>query len=180
MNSEMIVLKAQWIDTILGTMLAIADDSVLYLLEFTHRRNLKKELENFRTRSYELTLGDSLPIDLIKKELTSYFQGELTKFNTPYKVFGSQFQQQVWQALCTIPFGETRSYKEQAIYLNKPNSCRAVANANGANQLAIIIPCHRVIASDGTLGGYAGGVAAKQWLLEHEKLVAKKSSLVLR
>lgn len=81
-----------------------------------------------------------MPIDLINKELISYFKGELKRFNTPYKVFGSQFQQEVWQALCAIPYGETISYKEQAVYLNKPNSYRAAANANGANQLAIIIP----------------------------------------
>ena len=84
-------------------------------------------------------------------------------------MFGSPFQRQVWQVLCGIPYGETRSYAEEAISMGKPSAYRAVANANGANQLAIIIPCHRVIASDGTLGGYGGGIAVKQWLLEHEK-----------
>ena len=84
-------------------------------------------------------------------------------------MFGSPFQRQVWQVLCGIPYGETRSYAEEAMYMGKPSAYRAVANANGANQLAIIIPCHRVIASDGTLGGYGGGIAVKQWLLEHEK-----------
>lgn len=172
-NRKTIVLKAQWLDTILGQMLAISDDSILYLLEFVHRRGLKKEIEKLRARGYAIIPGDALPIDSIKKELTSYFKGELKKFNTPYKVFGSQFQQQVWQALCAIPYGETRSYKEQAISLNKPNSYRAVANANGVNQLAIIIPCHRIIASDGKLGGYGGGITVKQWLLEHEKSFSK-------
>lgn len=149
------------------------DDSVLYLLEFVHRRGLEKEIEKLRARGYGIIPGDALPIDSIKKELTSYFKGELKKINTPYKVFGSQLQQQVWQALFSIPYGETRSYKEQAISLNKPNSYRSVANANGANQLAIIIPCHRIIASDGTLGGYGGGIAVKQWLLELEKSFSK-------
>ncbi len=169
-NHKAVILKAQWIDTILGSMLAISDDSHLYLLEFIHRRGLQKEIEKLRSRGYVITLGDSLPIDTIKSELTSYFKGQLTNFTTPYKILGSDFQQQVWKILCKIPYGETRSYKAQAISLNKPNSYRAVANANGANQLAIIIPCHRIIASDGTLGGYGGGIAVKQWLLDHEKL----------
>ena len=82
---------------------------------------------------------------------------------------GSPFQQQVWLALQTIPHGQTCSYQELAVQIGRPSSCRAVANANGANQIAIVIPCHRVINTGGALGGYGGGVSRKQWLLSHEK-----------
>ncbi len=82
---------------------------------------------------------------------------------------GSPFQKQVWKALQQIPHGQTCSYADLAAAIGKPTACRAVANANGANQLAIVIPCHRVINSDGKLGGYGGGVSKKQWLIDHEK-----------
>lgn len=168
-NQQTVILKAAWLDTALGPMLAIADDTHLYLLEFITRRGLEKEIERLRARGFAIIPGNTLPIDSIKQELDAYFAGTLTRFMAPYRVFGSPFQQKVWQILCTIPYGETRSYREQAVLLGHPNAFRAVANANGANQLAIIIPCHRIIASDGTLGGYGGGLAVKQWLLEHEK-----------
>lgn len=168
-DKKTIILKGAWIDTILGPMLAIADDESLYLLEFVTRRGLEREVERLRHRGFVIIPGNAPPLTSIESELKTYFEGSLTQFKTPYRVFGSLFQQQVWQALCQIPYGETRSYAKQSISLGKPNSYRAVANANGANQLAIIIPCHRVIASDGTLGGYGGGLAVKQWLIEHEK-----------
>ena len=163
------VLKAAWIDTVLGPMIAISDETALYLLEFLTRRWLEKEVERLRERGFAIIPGSTAPIQSIMKELTAYFSGTLTQFKTPYRVFGSPFQQTVWQALCEIPYGETKSYREQAIDLGRPSAYRAVANANGANQLTIIIPCHRIISSDGTLGGYGGGLAVKQWLLEHEK-----------
>lgn len=168
-SHQSIVLKAAWIDTVLGPMLAISDDNSLYLLEFVTRCGLEKEIERLRARGFAIIPGNTSPIQSITEELTDYFSGKLTQFKTPYRVFGSQFQQEVWQALCKIPYGQTKSYLEQAIDLGRPNSYRAVANANGANQLAIIIPCHRIIASDGTLGGYGGGLAVKKWLLENEK-----------
>jgi AraC family transcriptional regulator, regulatory protein of adaptative response / methylated-DNA-[protein]-cysteine methyltransferase len=163
------LLMAKWIDTVLGPMVAIADDEALYLLEFMTRRGLAREIERLRKRGFAIIPGESRPLQWIESELASYFDGKLTQFKTPYRVFGSEFQQQVWNALCQIHFGETRSYRDQARSLNKPTAYRAVANANGANQLAIIIPCHRIINSDGTLGGYGGGTVIKQWLLEHEQ-----------
>lgn len=168
-SQQTIVLKSAWIDTILGPMLTISDDNVLYLLEFATRRGLEKEIERFRARGYVINPGNTLANQLITQELADYFSGKLKKFKTSYRMFGSQFQQEVWQALSKIAYGQTKSYLEQSIDLGRPNSYRAVANANGANQLAIIIPCHRIIASDGTLGGYGGGLAVKKWLLDHEK-----------
>ena len=168
-HHQAIILKAKWIDTVLGPILAIGDDEALYLLEFVKRRGLEREVERLRKRGFAIIPGESLSLQLIESELAAYFEGKLTQFKTPYRVFGSEFQQQVWNALCQVSYGKTRSYREQAISLNKPTAYRAVANANGANQLAIIIPCHRIISSDGSLGGYGGGIAVKQWLLEHEQ-----------
>lgn len=169
-NKQTTILKSTWIDTVLGPMVAIADEDALYLLEFVTRRGLEREVERLRKRGFAIVPGSNAPLEMIASELTAYFNGKLFQFKTPYRVFGSCFQQQVWEALCQIPYGETRSYAEQSISLGKPKAYRAVANANGANQLAIIIPCHRIIASDGTLGGYGGGLSVKQWLLDHEQL----------
>ena len=101
-------------------------------------------------------------------KLKSYFEGKLKKFETPLFLLGSPFQKKVWQALLKIPYGTTRSYAAQAVSMSEPKATRAVANANGANQLAIVIPCHRIINSNGALGGYGGGIARKEWLLQHE------------
>ncbi len=166
---EAMILKTARIDTVLGPMIAISDDTSLYLLEFVTRRGLEREVERLRHRGFAMVPGNALPLTSIETELAAYFEGKLTQFKTPCRTFGSPFQQLVWQVLCQIPYSETRSYAEQSICLGKPSAYRAVANANGANQLAIIIPCHRVIASDGSLGGYGAGLAVKQWLIEHEK-----------
>ncbi len=167
--------KASWLDTPLGPMLAIADDHGLYLLEFVNRRGLEREIERFRSRVKAIILPEENAIIFsIKQELERYFQGRLTHFKTPIHLLGSPFQQSVWRVLQSIPYGETRSYQQQAENLRKPKAYRAVANANGANQLAIIIPCHRIINSNGELGGYGGGVARKQWLIEHENKWALK------
>ena len=164
------VLKASWLDTPLGPMVAIASDDALYLLEFFDRRGLEREVERLRQRTQSAIIpGTSAPIVSIERELNAWFDGTLRTFKTPLFLLGSPFQKSVWEALCRIPYGETRSYLEQAATIGSPSACRAVASANGANQLAIIIPCHRIIKSDGALGGYAGGIARKQWLIDHEK-----------
>lgn len=169
MDKHLRTLKIAYLNTRLGPMLAIADETLLYLLEFITRRNLDRKMEDLKQRGYTLITGSSPPISSIETELNDYFAGKLKVFKTPYRVFGSLFQQQVWKELCRIPYGETRSYAAQSSALGKPNAYRPVANANGANQLAIIVPCHRVIASDGTLGGYGGGLEVKEWLIHHEK-----------
>jgi AraC family transcriptional regulator of adaptative response/methylated-DNA-[protein]-cysteine methyltransferase len=174
-HQKVTVLKASWLDTRLGPMLAIADEEALYLLEFLDRRGLEREIERLRRRiNAAIIPGKTTPIESIEKELLAYFEGTLKTFKTPIFLLGSPFQQSVWHALCQIPYGSTKSYAEQAEALGKPTATRAVANANGANQLAIIIPCHRIITSSGDLGGYGGGIARKQWLLQHEKAHANK------
>ena len=164
------ILKSSWLDTPLGPMLVVSDEDGLYLLEFVERRGLEREIERLRIKTKSAIIpGRTAAIDLIEEELLSYFVGKLKIFKTPIHTLGSPFQKMVWQELINIPYGEIRSYLAQANAIGKPTSFRAVANANGANQLAIIIPCHRIINSNGELGGYGGGIARKQWLINMEK-----------
>lgn len=164
------VLFASWLDTVLGPMLIIADDEMLYLLEFVDRRGLEREVERLRQRlKMGIIPGRTKITEQIEQELADYFQGKSCIFKTPYYLLGSPFEKTVWQALLAIPNGETRSYLEVAKTIGNKNAFRAVANANGKNQLAILVPCHRVINTNGELGGYGGGISRKQWLLEHEK-----------
>jgi O-6-methylguanine DNA methyltransferase len=102
------------------------------------------------------------------QELERYFAGEHIAFTCPLDLHGTPFQRAVWQALCTIPYGETRSYADIARMIGRPTACRAVGAANGANPVAIIVPCHRVIGSSGDLTGYGGGLDTKAWLLQLE------------
>lgn len=168
-NGHRTILKASWIDTKLGPMIAIADEAGLYLLEFVDRRGLEREVERLRLKTKAAIIpGATDPIKSITLELESYFEGKLKEFNTPLHLLGSPFQKLVWDELIRIPYGHTRSYMAQAEAIGKSTAYRAVANANGANQLAIVIPCHRIINSNGDLGGYGGGITRKQWLIEHE------------
>lgn len=163
------ILKASWIDTRVGPMVAIADEDKLYLLEFVDRRGLEKEIEVLRMKTRSAIIpGKTRSIESIERELDLYFKGELTEFHTPVRLIGTPFQLMVWERLKQIPSGKTRSYTDIAREIGKPTAVRAVARANGSNQLALIIPCHRVILSDGSTGGYAGGPARKKWLLELE------------
>jgi AraC family transcriptional regulator of adaptative response/methylated-DNA-[protein]-cysteine methyltransferase len=157
-------------ETVLGPMIAIADEQALYLLEFMERRGLKREIEKLHSR-YKATItpGKTNILDMIGAEITDYFAGKIKTFTTPIHFLGSPFQKMAWNQLQNIPYGETKSYAEQATSIGKPKSYRAVANANGANQLCIIVPCHRIINSNGALGGYGGGISRKKWLLEHEQ-----------
>lgn len=108
----------------------------------------------------------------IAAQLAAYFAGELTSFDIPLDPVGTEFQRRVWNGLRAIPFGQTRSYAQLAASIGNARACRAVGLANGRNPIAIVIPCHRVIAADGTLGGYGGGLARKTFLLELERRVA--------
>ena len=151
-------------------MLAVAGDDKLYLLEFTDRRGLEREVERLRQKlSAAVVPVRTKVIVTIEQELRAYFAGTLERFTVPLAYLGTPFQRSVWQVLQTIPPGETRSYAEIARDLGKPTAVRVVARANGANQLALVVPCHRVVNSDGKLGGYGGGRARKAWLLEHER-----------
>ena len=107
-------------------------------------------------------------IEKLAQALTDYFYVGVQTFQIPCIYTGTPFQIAVWEQLATIPYGSTPSYTDIATHIGRPTAVRAVANANGANRLAILRPCHRVIHKDGTLGGYNGGIERKKWLLEHE------------
>lgn len=111
--------------------------------------------------------------ELIKKaktQLQEYFSGRRKDFDLPLKPSGTAFQQAVWQALCSIPYGETRSYKDIASQIGNPKACRAVGMANNRNPIAIVVPCHRVIGANGEMVGYAGGLSVKEHLLQLERV----------
>ncbi len=106
--------------------------------------------------------------DLVHSQLLAYFAGNRSAFDFPYELQGTDFQKQVWQALCEIPYGETRSYGDIAQAIGNPKACRAVGMANNKNPIQIVVPCHRVVGANGNLVGYAGGLSMKQKLLDLE------------
>lgn len=157
------------LETPLGPMLAAADDTGLVLLEFSDRRMLETELNDIEHRlAAQLLPGDHEHLRTVERELTEYFAGQRQSFEVPLHLVGTEFQKSVWRVLLDIPYGETRSYRAQAQALGRPTAVRAVASANGYNHIAIVIPCHRVIGSNGHLTGYGGGLARKRWLLQLE------------
>lgn len=169
------LLRADWIETPIGPMMAIADSHALHLLEFAERKALPAEIRKLQTFTGSgIVMGRHPPIDEIEQELKAYFAGEDLGFRTRIAGHGSPFQRQVWEALRTIPVGVSRTYGSIAAELNLPSSTRAVAGANGANQIAIVIPCHRLVGADGSLTGYGGGLWRKRWLLEHERRMAAR------
>src|SRR3954462_3521158 len=163
------LLTAAWIETPLGPMLAIGGDAGLELLEFVDRRALETELRELRrSLGSAIVHGDHPILRQTRNELSEYFDRRRREFTMPLNQRGSEFQLKAWRALCRIPYGETRSYSEMARAVGSPAAVRAIGRVNGQNRIAIIVPCHRVIRSDGTLCGYGGGRWRKQWLLEHE------------
>jgi AraC family transcriptional regulator of adaptative response/methylated-DNA-[protein]-cysteine methyltransferase len=167
-------LKAAWLDTPLGPMMAIADEDALYVLEFVDRRGLELEIDRLRKKLKSAIIpGRTDPIISIEHELKLYFAGKLTEFKTPLFYIGTPFQKRVWDELQKIPYGETRSYADVAVAIGRPTAYRAVARANGTNQMAIVIPCHRVINSSGEMGGYGGGLHRKKWMLDLENKAKK-------
>jgi AraC family transcriptional regulator of adaptative response/methylated-DNA-[protein]-cysteine methyltransferase len=151
-------------------MLAVADDRGLLMCEFRERPPLRRQLERVEAicggRPED---GPHEILDQTKCELGEYFLGQRERFTVPLVLDGRPFQTSVWRELLEIPFGTTTSYDSIARRLAKPGAARAVGRANGDNRIAIIVPCHRVIAANGSLSGYGGGRHRKRWLLTHEK-----------
>jgi len=163
-------LFIEWISTPLGPMFAVCDDTHLYMLEFTVRKNMDRGFERLRKAHKRAVIpGRTKITEQIDVELKAYFDGNLTEFKTPLAPTGTAFQNKVWRALIDIPYGTSCSYSDLAIAVNNEKAVRAVASSNANNGLALIIPCHRVIAKGGGLGGYAGGLDKKEWLLNHER-----------
>ncbi len=171
-SKEQKIVHLKRIETPLGTMIACATLDGICMLEFSDRKALPTELKQIST-FFNATIiqGENPHFNILEKELEEYFKGELKEFKVPLAPVGTDFQKQVWEVLRGIPYGTTRSYQEQALILGNPKAVRAVANANGLNKISIIIPCHRVIGSDGKLTGYGGGIWRKQKLLELEKAI---------
>jgi AraC family transcriptional regulator, regulatory protein of adaptative response / methylated-DNA-[protein]-cysteine methyltransferase len=168
-SNEHGVLHSQEVHTPLGAMFAVADDRGLVLCEFADRPMLPTQLERIQA----ICGGTPAPsphqfLDQTQRELDEYFAGTRREFTIPLVLDGTQFQSSVWNELLRIPFGSTTSYDAIAMRLEKPGAARAVGRANGDNRIAIIVPCHRVINSDGSLSGYGGGKHRKRWLLSHE------------
>lgn len=156
--------------TPLGTMLAGATDEALCLLEFADRRQLETQLKRIRQRLQCRFLPTRNGIIArAESELAEYFDGKRRDFGVPLALAGTDFQETVWRALMAIPYGATESYADLARRIERPTAVRAVARANGDNRMPIVIPCHRVIGTNGTLTGYGGGLWRKQRLLELER-----------
>ena len=174
-SSDKTVLNIVRFTTPLGPMFACASEVGICLLDFTDRRMLETEFKDIRQRLNGVILPGKNPhLDQVQRELAEYFAGKRTDFTVSLHAPGTEFQQSVWRKLQDIPYGETRSYKQQAEALGNPKAIRAVASANGHNRISIIIPCHRVIGSDGSLTGYGGGLHRKKWLLDFEKEIKSK------
>jgi AraC family transcriptional regulator of adaptative response/methylated-DNA-[protein]-cysteine methyltransferase len=153
----------------LGKMIGGADEKGLCFLEWHDRGGVERIKARVAKRYGDsLEPGSNRHLDRLEKELAAYFAGRLREFSVPIDVTGSPFEQQVWAKLQEIPYGETRSYGRLAMELGKRGGSRAVGRANGANYLAIVIPCHRVIEAGGKVGGYGGKVYRKKYLLNLE------------
>lgn len=170
LNTTKPILTINYITTPLGTMLAAANNTHLYALEFIEEESTFPASQKLFARGdYQIVPGTTSIHEQISTELAAYFSGILKQFTVPFYLQGTTFQKKTWQALTEIPYANTISYADLAAKINQRSAHRAVANANGANNLAIIIPCHRVINSNGRLGGYRSGLERKVWLLQHEQ-----------
>jgi AraC family transcriptional regulator of adaptative response/methylated-DNA-[protein]-cysteine methyltransferase len=162
-------VRLAWIDSAIGPLIAGATDRGIALLEYADRRTLEAQGKALADRLGLPVAAASHPyLDALEAELSEYFAGKRRDFSLPVDEPGTPFQERVWAALRTIPYGETWSYADLAGAVGEPRATRAVARANGMNRVAILVPCHRVVASDGGLGGYSGGLWRKARLLEIE------------
>lgn len=159
-------MRTTRVATPVGNLILAASVEGLLLCEFADGRDAEKQ-----TQRLGEGVADDAMLDRVRDELKAYFAGDLRQFTVPLPPLGTSFQQAAWQALVAIPYGQTRSYGQQAVALGNPLAVRAVGRANGGNFRAIVIPCHRVIGSAGTLTGFGGGLPCKRWLLDHERAV---------
>lgn len=157
---------AKYIKTPLGEMMAIFTEKGLSVLEYTDKKTANKGI-SFLEKNIIFT--ETTRTQLLETELKEYFEGKRTQFTIPLDIIGTPFQKKIWALLQQIPYGKTISYKQQAFNYGDVKAIRAIGLANGRNKISIIIPCHRVIGSNGKLIGYAGGVWRKKMLLELEQ-----------
>lgn len=153
----------------IGNIYITADDETLLSVKFDNKKSASSTVLSIDTLEQNKVIKDTV------LQLGEYFSGKRKVFELPLKLIGTEFQKKVWKELMNIPYGQTRTYKEIAVLVNNPNACRAVGNANNKNPISIIVPCHRVIGTNGKLVGYAGGKDVKKRLLEYEKCPNKIS-----
>lgn len=159
-----------WYESPVGPLIARATDSALCGLSFCDDDRLEARLQELREQhGATLRNGESALLSDLRVQLAEYFAGQRRDFQVPLSAAGTPFQERVWAALCEIPFGETWSYLQLAVRIGDALATRAVGHANGANPIAIVIPCHRVINADGGDGGYGGGLWRKRVLLDLER-----------
>lgn len=152
----------------IGQLTINATENGICMLEFDNQNRIEKHQKEFLDKGFEIIEDTNSHINNLSSQLNEYFDSKRTKFDIPLNMIGTDFQLKVWGALLEIPFGITRTYKEQSIIVGDLKAIRAVATANGANKVSIIIPCHRVIGSDGSLTGYGGELWRKKYLLKLE------------
>jgi AraC family transcriptional regulator of adaptative response/methylated-DNA-[protein]-cysteine methyltransferase len=169
-KQESPLVNIAYIEIDLGWMLAAATHKGICMFEFTDYKWLEREVKQLAASfKAPLVQGDNPHFNTLKEQVGQYFKGERRDFDIPLDVVGTEFQKQVWLSLLQIPYGHTTTYAKQARLLGKQSAVRAVANANGRNKISIILPCHRVIGTDGSLTGYGGGIWRKEKLLAFEK-----------
>ncbi|CAJ1402703.1 unnamed protein product [Effrenium voratum] len=173
------MLFADWVPSPLGPLIAVTDRTQLHLLEFLDRRALPAEFRKLQGFAKgNIGFGRTEITDQIQDELRLFFDGSSGVFETKLALHGSTFTRDVWRELLKIPAGGTRSYSELARELGRPEAVRAVARATGANQIAIVVPCHRVLGVDGSLTGYGGGLWRKQRLIELERSYSSNQNAI--
>lgn len=172
-RSGVTTIVGRMLDTPLGPMLAGATDQGICLLEFTDRRMLPTQLQVLQRRlGMPVVAGRHAHLDRLQVELDEYFAGSRRAFDVPIVAPGSAFQERTWAELRRLESGATVSYEELAARVGRPAAQRAVGTANGANRIAVVIPCHRVVRKSGETGNYGGGRWRKAWLLAHEAATA--------
>ena len=166
----MTTMYYEYLSTPIGRLLLAGDERGLARLEFDNPR---------QGRGIADWKRDGAPLATAMQQLQAYFAGELLDFHLALRPQGTDFQRAVWDQLAQIPYGETWSYGQIAKRLDRPDASRAVGAANGANPIPVILPCHRVIGSNGALTGFGGGLPTKRWLLDHERRYAPVPGFVL-
>jgi O-6-methylguanine DNA methyltransferase len=151
---------------------AVNEEGALIRSHFEESNDHSDIEDGLRAEGYESFVQNSGHTARLREELAEYCAGGQHEFTVPVAASGTPWQMRVWEALRRIPFGETRSYAEVAEMIGRPGAARAVGGANGCNRVPLVVPCHRVIAADGSLGGFNGGLHLKEKLLEHERRVA--------
>ncbi len=164
-------LHYTYLDSPIGALLLAGDETALHYLSFPGGHKAFPPKAGW--------LRDDACLAEAKRQLRAYFAGDLTEFDLPLAMAGTEFQRTIWAALRSIPYGETRSYGWLAKAIGSPAASRAVGAANGANPIPIIVPCHRVIGSNGALTGFGGGIETKRHLLQHERQAVRGGQLSL-